>query len=245
MINKIKNKLLNDLHFADLLKGSAIAFLLKLFGMIIGYISMLYISNLYGANVFGILTLSITILSIFSVVPNFGMSNAVVRIVGELYSDKRYNDIKYSLKIIFIFTTILSLLFILLLNIGSDFIASNILNKIYMTEHLKVISIAILSNTILVIVSSVFQSMKQTKQFIIFQTVLLQFVFLVLLILNYYSIYSEDSIVQIYTIATILSALTALAYLFFKIKRLNNFIDNTSRKYNFTQILQISRLSKP
>jgi len=240
MITKLKNKLSKDKHLKELIKGSSSAFLLKIIGMSLSYISLLYITNKYGANVFGVLTLSITILSIFTLIPSFGMANALVKIIGELYSHKKYSEIKYILKIIFLLTTFLSALFIFLFYVSSDFIAKEILDKIYMSKYLKIITISVLFNTMIVIVSSTFQGMKKTKKFMIFQTLLLQFIFLLLLILNNNVINYNYNVVELYVASTVFSAVIALIYLYINVNSLNDISNNKIRKYNLTKILKLS-----
>jgi len=48
IINRIKNKLNKDIHLKELLKGSSIAFVLRIIGIIAGYIFTLLITRGYG-----------------------------------------------------------------------------------------------------------------------------------------------------------------------------------------------------
>lgn len=70
MINKFKQKLKTDTHFAELLKGSSIAFVLRVVGIIAGYIFTLLITRGYGAEAMGVFTL----FQIFLIIRNFEIS---------------------------------------------------------------------------------------------------------------------------------------------------------------------------
>ena len=110
ILQSIRKKFSSDLHLAELIKGASSAFLLKVAGMAIGYLSLIYITNVYGASKFGILMICITILSVFTLLPKYGMENALVRIIGELYTLEKTHEINKILKKIFIFTFLISIL---------------------------------------------------------------------------------------------------------------------------------------
>ncbi len=46
----IKDKFGKDIHLLELLKGGGSSFMLKIFGMIVGYILAIFITNNYGAH---------------------------------------------------------------------------------------------------------------------------------------------------------------------------------------------------
>jgi O-antigen/teichoic acid export membrane protein len=113
MINKLKQKIQSDKHFAELLKGSYIAFVLKIVGIIAGYIFTLLITRGYGAEAMGIFTLSFILLQIFSVIGRLGMDTALLRFTAE-YSFQGKLEIvkdiyKKVIKLVLPFSIILSI----------------------------------------------------------------------------------------------------------------------------------------
>lgn len=239
MIGKIKNKILNDEHFRELISGSAIAFIFKILGIGLGYVSMLYITNVYGAKEFGILTLAITIVSMFALIPKFGMENALVRIIGELYSLKLISQISTVFKNVLFFTSILALIFTLILFYLSNYIAIDILNKSYMTQYIKIIAISVLTTTIITIVSATYQGMKKPKEFIFIQTILLQIIFVLFLLFNNF-INISDNIITLYVYASILTTILSLFFIVNTFNRVKYNNKTTQTKFNFKKIIFIA-----
>src|SRR5690606_26691389 len=113
----LKNK--ND-NFIELLKGSSISFSLKVVGMIFGYIVMVFITNFYGAEEWGIYSLCITILSISILIPKFGFDNSLLRIITELNTTNKKDQIFLIIIKAMLISVALSCIIILLINIFSD-----------------------------------------------------------------------------------------------------------------------------
>ena len=236
---KIYMRKLNlEQHFIELIKGSSIGFILKLISMLLGYILMIYITNQFGAKEFGVLTLCITIVSIFSIIPKFGMQSYLIKIIGELYTNKNFHKMKYILKIIILFVSILSILFLTLLVFGSNFISNVIFQKSYLEEYIKVASISIFTFTLIIIISTFFQGLKKIKEFIYIQNIIPQVVFFIILIVNSY-LFFESNIIKIYIYAQILSLIIGfyILYRYFK-KTSESEISNTN--YNMIHIFKTS-----
>ncbi|SNZ06199.1 hypothetical protein SAMN06265182_0595 [Persephonella hydrogeniphila] len=86
MINKIINKINSDIHLKELLKGSSIAFILRIVGIIAGYVFTLLITRGYGAEAMGVFALSFTVLQIPSVIRIFRMDTALLRLLPSTQS---------------------------------------------------------------------------------------------------------------------------------------------------------------
>jgi len=209
MIKKVHRKIIQDIHLTELLKGSFVAFILKMIGMGIGYLTILFITNKYGAETYGLLILSITVLSIFALFPKFGMDVATVRILGEILK-KHKSELFKTYKKIFIFIFILSSMSSVLLYFSSNFISNSLLHKFFMSQYLQIISLAIVSTVGISVLAAYFQSIKNTKVFIFIQTVLHQMIFLVLIIVNYYLLNKLYSIITIYVISNIFAFIVAI-----------------------------------
>lgn len=236
MIKKLKIKLSEDKHLSELLKGSLNSFFFKILGMAVGYVSMLYITNRYGAKEFGILSLLITIVSIFAIIPKFGMENALVRIVGELNSLKFISQIPIVFKNVLIFSSVLALIFAFILFYLSNYIATDILNKPYLVQYIKIVAITVVTTTMTTIISATYQGMKKTKEFILIQALLLQLIFLLFLFINGY-VNVSNNVVTIYVYASIV---TTILSFYFIVKTLNSFMqkeENSQTKYNLKSVI--------
>ena len=86
-----------DKNFKELIKGGSFAFVLKVIGMLFGYLSMLFITRFYGAEEWGLYSLSFTVLSIAVIIPVFGFNNSLVRLITELNLTK---DKKETIKLL-------------------------------------------------------------------------------------------------------------------------------------------------
>lgn len=239
MIEKIKNKIGSDKHFVELLRGSSISFFLKITGMLIGYIVVLYITNTFGAHEFGILTLCITLVAIFSLIPKFGMEFALVRIISELFTLKRFSEIRQVFKLVFIGSGTLAIIFIIVLYIGADIITDKILDKVYIKDYLQIASIAIITTAMTAIVSATLQGLKKTKKFVFIQAILMQLIFIVFLLLNNI-VKITDNLVIIYVLSNVVSTLIAMAIL---LNTFNNFKEQGIKevyKYDLLKIINVS-----
>lgn len=88
MIKKLKNKLNNDANLKELLSGSAVTFVIKVTGMLIGYLVVLFISRKYGADGVGVYGLTIKSLNFLAIFGAIGMNVSVLRYVGQ-YAQKK------------------------------------------------------------------------------------------------------------------------------------------------------------
>ncbi len=239
MFQRIKKIFLHDEHFEELLKGASAAFILKLTGMAIGYVSLLYITNRYGAANYGILTLCLTILSIFTLLPKFGMENALVRIVGELHTQDKHFEIWHVLKTVVFFTFILSLLSSSLLYFCSGIIAGSLLHKSAMHNYLQITAIAIFSTVLITVVSAYFQGTRNTKSFVFIQTILNQIVFLLFLVVNDF-LNLTGNIVLLYVCANIVTSVASLLFLLNNLKSHNSKQEDVPPLYNFSKIIHMA-----
>ena len=86
--NKYK-ELLKDQHFGFVLKGSISTALSLFFVQGLRFLSGIIIARYYGAKVSGQLTLVVTVMSMFAIVANFGIKDALQKLIPE-YKEK-YN----------------------------------------------------------------------------------------------------------------------------------------------------------
>lgn len=231
-----KNK---DKHFIELLKGSSISFLLKILGMILGYFVMLYITKNFGAAEWGVYSLCFTTLSIAIVIPKFGFENSLVRIITELKSNNQWKEIKSVLLKALSISLVLSFLIIIILNVLSDFLVYNVLKDNSMLPYIKIISYGVLPMVILVLVCATFQALKKTALYILFQTVLVNASFLVLLFLSQ-SFKIEIRIFELYILAITTVLFLSLIVLIFMKKESDTRPNFNHVNYGYRSIIKIS-----
>ena len=66
VLNRLRAKLEADAHFRELVKGSAIFFILSVFGIVAAYAFALAVTRTLGASAWGIFALCLTVLQITS-----------------------------------------------------------------------------------------------------------------------------------------------------------------------------------
>ena len=169
MINKIKNKINADTHLKELLKGSSIAFVLRIIGIVAGYIFTLLVARLYGADVLGIFVLSLTLMQIFSVFGKAGMDVTSLRFVAELSSQNKWYTIKDFYKKVILFVIPVSLFVNLLFFLLSPLIATYVFKKPHLSEYFRILSIGYIPFVLLFIHSEAIRGLKKVAQYMFFQ----------------------------------------------------------------------------
>ncbi len=171
MINKIKNKINNDIHLKELLKGSSIAFVLRIVGIIAGYIFTLLITRGYGAEAMGVFALSFTLLQISSVIGRLGMDTALLRFVAEYSSQGKWEIVKdvykKAIKLVLPFSVLLSALVFFL----SPYIAEYMFKKPHLTPYFQIVSIGIVPFVLLYIHAESLRGLKKIKEYMFLQQV--------------------------------------------------------------------------
>lgn len=94
MINRLKSKLSRDANLKELLKGSAITFVLKMIGMTLGYIVVYMISKKNGADGVGYYSLINQLLLLLGVVATLGMNVSVLRYVGQYNNPEKASQMR-------------------------------------------------------------------------------------------------------------------------------------------------------
>ncbi|NPA52252.1 MAG: flippase [Aquificae bacterium] len=165
MINKIKK----DIHLKEILKGSSIAFILRIVGIIAGYIFTLIITRNYGAEAMGIFALSLTLFQISSVLSRLGMDTALLRFAAEYSSQGKWNIVidiyKKALKLVVPFSLIISVLIF----VFSPYIAEYFFKKPYLASYFQLISIGILPLVLLYIHAEGLRGLKKIKEYMLLQ----------------------------------------------------------------------------
>ncbi|WP_457640386.1 flippase [Persephonella sp.] len=169
MINKIKNKINSDIHLKELLRGSSIAFVLRIVGIIAGYVFTLLITRGYGAEAMGVFALSFTLLQISSVIGRLGMDTALLRFVAEYSSQEKWEIVKdiykKAIKLVLPFSIFLSIAIFFL----SPYIAEFVFKKPHLTLYFQIASIGIVPFVLLFIHTESLRGLKKIKEYMLLQ----------------------------------------------------------------------------
>ena len=230
-----------DKNFIELIKGSSISLVLKVIGMFFGYVIMLFITKYYGAEEWGIYSLCITVLSVALLLPRFGFDSSLVRIIAELNVENKQSSIYGVLIKSIIISVALSLGVIVIVTLFSDILVSKVIKQQEMIYYFKIINIAVIPMALLTIISAVFQALKKTTLYMLFQTTLINVVFFIFLLL-YKSLEINLRTFNLYVISVVVVLLISFLFLY---KTLKSFKKNpTEHKergtYSYTKICKVS-----
>uniref|UniRef100_UPI00404AF87B oligosaccharide flippase family protein n=1 Tax=Gelidibacter sp. TaxID=2018083 RepID=UPI00404AF87B len=229
----------NDENFIELLKGSSISLILKVFAMLLGYASMLFITNFYGAEEWGIYSLCFTLLSIAVLLPKFGFDNSLVRIITELNTYNNHKEIKRVLFKALAISIIITILIVVVINSFSDVIIAKILKQNNLKPYIKLISLCVLPIVILTIISATFQAFKKTMLFMLFQTAFINFVFLILLLIYHY-LEISIKIFELYYYSALITMIISIFTLYCFLNKKSLSLQQKEIKYGFKKIANIS-----
>lgn len=237
ILNKFIAYFKENKHLEEVLKGSVIALLGKIIGMISVYLYIYIISNKFGAYELGIFTLSITVLNILSIIPKFGFENAILKVVAELTA---FNKSKELPELIFksaFLTFSIAFLFGFILYFQSKNISTFIFGKSNMEKPLKIIGLILPFFSVLGVFAAFFRGMKKTIPYVLFNSALISILFLLLLVTSFL-LNINISLLYLY-FATVLIVFCIALMRF--IKGLNKLkVETNKTKYSFSKLLNIT-----
>jgi len=216
-------KLKKDRDFKELIRGSAIYFVVKLLGIFVSYLFTLFVTRHYGASVWGLFALSLTVLQITSVIGRFGLDIALLRFIAEYKSQGKYGLAKLVYKKAASFVFLLSLLLALGLYISAPIISEDIFGKKNLTVFIEIAALILPAFTLLYLNAESLRALKRIGLYIINQNVLpfsIAFAFLLLLtgLLNK-NIYGVPIS---YLVAIYVSCFLSFIFLYREFKQFNN-----------------------
>jgi O-antigen/teichoic acid export membrane protein len=142
LLNKFKHKLKGDIHLKDLLKGSAITFLLKMGGMGLSYVLVYLISQKLGAEGVGFYQVMVQIITVLGMILGLGMNTSVLRYVGQFNNDeerpKMHLLYSYFVKLVVPLTLIISVI----LYVSAEHIVILLGKEALYAEGLRMVAIA-------------------------------------------------------------------------------------------------------
>jgi len=237
ILRKFVKKIINpetDSNFRELYKGSAIALIVKLAGLLLGYIFSLIIAKLYGSSVLGNFLIGITILNFLVMISTFGMDTAIVAFVSKAKALSDFTGVKKilagTLKIVIPISLMLYILAYIFINHFRFYFGQLNENAITVTN---ILLITLVPLAVFKIISNFYRGLKKILTYSVFNY-LLTYLFalsIILIAVNIFS-FSESLLAIIYAGAIILSFLTGAFILFFEIRKYrgNSRDSNTSFK---------------
>lgn len=251
ILNKIKNKINSDIHLKELLKGSSIAFVLRIVSIIAGYIFTLLITRGYGAEAMGVFALSFTLLQISSVIGRLGMDTALLRFVAEYSSQGKWEIVKdiykKAIKLVLPFSILISILVFFL----SPYIAQFIFKKPHLEPYFKIASIGIVPFVLLFIHTESLRGLKKIKEYMLLQqagifilaSILLGFI--TLLLTNNQLTFLNQIPISIYIFSVFIISL--IAFVIWReqfnnhpLTTANNKLTSTNSSLSYSTILSVS-----
>jgi O-antigen/teichoic acid export membrane protein len=219
MLIKLKKRLSQNIHLYELLKGSSIALIMRLLGMLLVYVFSILLARSYGAETLGLFTLSLTVLNILTTIAVFGFDNTLVKFISEYNNKKKYHILSQIYKQSLIITMTISITLSIVLFLGSDYLALQIFNNPDLIIFFQIVSIGIVPSAFLIINASTFRGLKDIKNSSFFQNVgLYIFVIIILsLFINYYN--GKEGLILAYIISIYFNAI--VSYMAYKSQRRN------------------------
>ncbi|HIP27193.1 MAG TPA: flippase [Flavobacteriaceae bacterium] len=212
----------------EILKGSLIIFIFKIFGAISLFLIYLLIPRYYGIEVFGVFNLIFGILIIGTVFSRMGLDTYILRIISSLDEDAETTSsfLKEVFKILF-FSSIFVGLFIVLI---SEILNTYIFKSIDATNYLLVLALLILPYTFFNILPEVFRGFDDIKIYSFFRNFLQNFLILLFLATSILMSWNYSPIYILYVALFVISVVVILVAVFFLRKR--NIQLRQAGKYN-------------
>lgn len=204
----------------EILKGSLIIFIFKLFGALSLFLTYILIPRYYGVEAFGIFNLILALLMIGTVLSRIGLDTYVVRIVSSL--EGKNKEISLFLKSVFKILIVSSLLVTGIILLGSDFINNSIFKSIDASNYLIGLAFMILPYTFFNVLVEVLRGLDDIKFYSFFRNFSQNFSILFLLGISIVTLKMYDPIYILYTAIIIITSLLILVlYRFLKVKKIN------------------------
>ncbi len=161
IIEKILPKLKTDIHLFELFKGGSISFILKIFGLVLGYIFTIVLARTLGAESVGIYSLSLAIVTIASIFARFGFDTTILRLNAEYKSTDKENQLIPISKFVFKTSFVISIVISIVVFVFADAIAENFFQKSALSNLIRIVSFAITPFSLSLISSSALKGFKQ------------------------------------------------------------------------------------
>ena len=204
LINKVLQTLGNN---KGIIFQSAFAFIVRVIGSIIGFVTTIIVSNKLGAMAAGYYFLALGIVTVFSALGRVGTDSTIIRFIGAANGIGDKAVISGTLKAAFIVACIASIVASILLAISSDAIAMKIFNKPELGSILRAISPAVLFTSIFTVFSMTLQGLQRTTESVAISNIFANLILIILIF--FYDEPSPNEVASLYNVACFITALIA------------------------------------
>lgn len=184
ILTKLTSKVGEDGHLGEILRGSRDTFILKVSGLLAGFLFTFVISRYLGPDALGVFSICLTVVTILTVLGVAGLDTTMVRLIAERSAKGEHlfvRQIYYkAAKLVLIFTVILSVAAFFL----ASFIASAVFNKAQLTDPIKIASLSITPMALMMLNSQAMRGLKRIREFALFQYFLRFFLPLAVLVVS-------------------------------------------------------------
>jgi O-antigen/teichoic acid export membrane protein len=209
VIRKIKNKLNGDIHLKDLLKGSAITFVLKMGGMGLSYVLIYLISKQAGAEGVGFFQVMLQILTVLGMVLGLGMNISVLRYVGQFNNEENRPKMHVLYKYFVQTVAPLSIGVAVLLYFGADYIVQWTGKEQEYAEGLKLVGIVLPFFTINQISVEFIRGLKKLQISELVRSVLRPLVMILGIVVFFYDNLTKIDIIYLLVVGLIINSLVS------------------------------------
>jgi len=232
---KIKSIFSNDVHLLELFKGGGATFLMKIFGMGLGYLLAILITNNYGAQFFGQYATALLILEMLTIFSRLGIDTTIIRFFSSYVVNNETSKIHklyFSTSIILLIS---SFSFSILLFLFSDWIAQ-LLNA--SSSHIKLVSFVVVPLVFYYLNAQALRGLKKIVAFSFLNNVALVLGALMLLLAG--EVIFNNGEIPIYAYACSVVLMTLLSFfLWYKYSR-NFRVDFNESVVNSKELIKTS-----
>lgn len=169
ILTKLANKVGEDSHLGEILRGSRDTFVLKASGLLAGFLFTFIIARYWGPDALGVFSLCLTVVTIPTVLGVAGLDTTMVRLIAERSAkgdDLFARQIYYkAVKLVLVFTILLSVATFFF----ASLIADIIFNKTQLTEPIRIASLSITPMALIMLNSQALRGLKKIREFALIQ----------------------------------------------------------------------------
>jgi O-antigen/teichoic acid export membrane protein len=220
----LKNKILNlSSHKKELLKGSFDTIIIKIVGILVGYIFIMILSRNYGAETVGIYQIFVQSLGIIGIIVLFGFNQSIIRFSAELIANNNIVELKLLLKKFSLITLFISIFASVILFLLAEKLAVLFLKDISLKYIFEYISYLLPFYAINILIIETIRGLRKIKVSEFLRLFLTKFLtltfFLIVLLFTQFSILVP---IISYSIATILTISLSIFFIYKYIKKYKN-----------------------
>jgi len=239
----MKEKFLNalqDKDFSELFKKGGLSFLIRIGGLVMGFLLTLIIAHYFGAKGLGDYVLSIVVLRIFTLFSKLGVDTFSIRFIASFAKQDKWKSIQLFRNKIIRLLSISSLIFSLLMYYFSEDIANLVHAKV---EHVRLNAFFVLPMAFFMLHYQSLRGLKKIAEFSFFlRMAQATFSIISIFIITQFFV---DGNVPVYAYLSSLAIVSLLAFIVFfnsynKIKRISD--DEQIEELKYSEILKVSIL---